>query len=289
MVLSAEGKTCRVWFGKAWEISSGLPLIPMAIMILIVATALAADFMVPYSPYKTNLQERLLPPFTPAHLLGTDALGRDVLSRVILGTRISLSVSFLSVVVTALIGSFLGLVSGYLGGKMDILVMRVTDATLSFPIILIALLLAVSLGPSLGTVVVALTVIWWARYARIVRGEVLAISKRDFVALAKVAGCSWLRVITVHILPNVLNTIVVLVMLQIGWVVLTEATLSFLGAGIPPPTPSWGSMIAEGREYVATAWWVSLFPGLAIMLTVLSFSLFGDWLRDHLDPKLKAV
>jgi peptide/nickel transport system permease protein len=167
--------------------------------------------------------------------------------------------------------------------------MRIVDATLTFPTILIALLLAVSLGAGLRTIVIAITVIIWARFARVVRGEVLSVKTRDFVALARVHGCSHLRIMAIHIVPNVLNTFMVLLTLHIGFVIIVEASLSFLGAGIPPPTPAWGSMIAEGRDFVTSAWWVSFLPGLAILLVVLAFNLLGDWLRDTLDPKLRQL
>jgi peptide/nickel transport system permease protein len=185
------------------------------------------------------------------------------------------------------IGLALGILSGYLGGRADGFLMRVVDATLTFPTILIALLLAVSLGQGLRTMVIAIAVILWARFARIVRAEVLAVKGRDFVALARVHGCSHLRIMAVHILPNVMNTFMVLLTLHIGFVILVEASLSFLGAGIPPPTPSWGQMVADGRGHVASAWWLSFPPGAAIMLVVLAFNLFGDWLRDWLDPRLR--
>jgi peptide/nickel transport system permease protein len=167
--------------------------------------------------------------------------------------------------------------------------MRVTDTTLSFPIILFAILLVVILGSSLLTVVCAVALVLWARFARVIRGEVLSIRERDFVAQARIAGSSSVRIIMVHLFPNVLNTLVVLLSLQIGWVIIVEASLSFLGAGVPPPTPTWGSMIAEGRDYIASAWWVSFFPGLAILVTVLAFNLFGDWLRDALDPTMRQL
>ena len=167
--------------------------------------------------------------------------------------------------------------------------MRMTDATMSFPVILLALILAVTVGPSFTNVVVAIAVILWARYARVIRGQVLTLMQLDFVAQARIAGAGAWRIITRHLLPNTLNTLVVLVTLQIGYVIIVEASLSFLGAGIPPPTPAWGSMIAEGREFVTSAWWVSLFPGLAILLVVLAFNLLGDWLRDTFDPKLRQL
>jgi peptide/nickel transport system permease protein len=167
--------------------------------------------------------------------------------------------------------------------------MRMTDATMSFPVILLALILAVTVGPSFTNVVVAIAVILWARYARVIRGQVLTLMQLDFIAQARIAGAGAWRVITRHLFPNTLNTLVVLVTLQIGYVIIVEASLSFLGAGIPPPTPAWGSMIAEGREFVTSAWWASFFPGLAILLVVLAFNLLGDWLRDTLDPKLRQL
>jgi peptide/nickel transport system permease protein len=198
-------------------------------------------------------------------------------------------VAMLSLIVGGGMGAALGLVSGYYGGRLDGFLMRAADTTLAFPIILFAILLSVILGGSMITVVIAVALVLWARYARVIRGEVLSVKERDFIAQARIAGSSPTRIILRHLLPNVLNTLVVLLSLQVGWVIIVEASLSFLGAGIPPPTPTWGSMIAEGRDYIASAWWVSFFPGLAILATVLSFNLFGDWLRDALDPKLRQM
>ena len=167
--------------------------------------------------------------------------------------------------------------------------MRTTDSVIAFPIIFFAFLLTVTMGPSLLTIVIAIGLVIWGRYARLIRAEVLTIKNKAFVDLAKVAGCSHLNIIVSHIFPNVVNTLMVLISLQVGWVIIVEASLSFLGAGIPPPTPSWGNMVADGRGYISTAWWISLFPAILIGLTVLSFNLFGDWLRNFLDPKLKQV
>jgi len=270
------------------------PVISSLIIAAFVLVALLAPVLAPADPYAQSLRTRLKPPVweeggTWSRPLGTDRLGRDVLSRVILGARISLAVGVLTVFLAGAIGATVGLTAGYYGGRVDALLMRVTDATLSFPVILLALILATTVGPSLGNVVVAVAVILWARYARVIRGEVLSLMERDFIAQARIAGCSAWRIITRHLFPNTLNTLVVLLTLQVGYVIIVEASLSFLGAGIPPPTPAWGSMIAEGRDYITTAWWVSLFPGLAILLVVLAFNLFGDWLRDTLDPKLRQV
>jgi peptide/nickel transport system permease protein len=269
-------------------------LIPLAIITVMVATAVLADFLTPYSATDISLSDRLRPPFWEpggglAHPLGTDPMGRDLLTRMIYGARVSLLVAVLALLVGGGIGAALGLIAGYYGGRLDALVMRVADTTMAFPIILFAILFVVIIGSSLATTVFAVALVLWARYARVIRGEVLSLRERDFVAQARIAGCSSARIMLVHLFPNILNTLVVLLSLQVGWVIIVEASLSFLGAGIPPPTPTWGSMIAEGRDYIATAWWVSFFPGLAILATVLSFNLFGDWLRDALDPKLRQL
>lgn len=270
------------------------PIVPLTIIMCMLLTAVLADVLTPYSPVDISLPERLRPPFweaggSLAHPLGTDPMGRDLLTRMIYGARISLLVGFLGLCLGGGVGAVLGLIAGYAGGRVDAFLMRTTDTALSFPIILFAILLVVILGGSLLTVVLAVALVLWARFARVIRGEALSIRERDFVALARVAGSSPLRIIVVHLFPNVLNTLVVLLSLQVGWVIIVEASLSFLGAGVPPPTPTWGSMIAEGRDYIASAWWVSFFPGLAILVTVLAFNLFGDWLRDALDPTLRQM
>jgi peptide/nickel transport system permease protein len=221
--------------------------------------------------------------------LGTDILGRDILSRLIYGARVSLIVAFTALLAGGAIGGVLGLLSGYAGGKTDTFIMRAVDATLAFPTILFALLLAVTMGQGLQTVVLAVTLILWARFARVTRGEVLGLKDNDFVALAHVHGCSGARIMFVHIMPNVFNSFMVMLTLHVGLVILTEASLSFLGAGIPPPTPSWGQMVADGRAKVATAWWISIIPGVAITMVVIAFNVFGDWLRDRLDPKLRQL
>lgn len=212
-----------------------------------------------------------------------------MLSRIVWGSRVSLAAGVVTVLVASAFGAAVGLVAGYYGGQVDTALMRMTDATMSFPVILLALILAVTVGPSFTNVVVAIAVILWARYARVIRGQVLTLMHLDFIAQARLAGAGAWRIITRHLFPNTLNTLVVLVTLQIGYVIIVEASLSFLGAGIPPPTPAWGSMIAEGREFVTSAWWVSMFPGLAILLVVLAFNLLGDWLRDTFDPKLRQL
>jgi peptide/nickel transport system permease protein len=270
------------------------PVVSISIIVVFVLVALLAPLLSPADPYEQSLRLRFRPPVWDergswANPLGTDRLGRDMLSRILWGSRVSLAAGVVTVLIASAFGAAIGLVAGYYGGRVDATLMRVTDATLAFPVILLALILAVTVGPSFTNVVIAIAVILWARYARVIRGQVLTLMQLDFIAQARIAGAGAWRVITRHLLPNTLNTLVVLVTLQIGYVIIVEASLSFLGAGIPPPTPAWGSMIAEGRDVITIAWWVSFFPGLVILLVVLAFNLLGDWLRDTLDPKLRQL
>ena len=274
--------------------SRRFPIIPVAIISIIIFTAVFAPLLSPHSATRPSLADRLTPPVWSSegswtYPLGTDALGRDIATRLMYGGRVSMMVALFTLLLGGGLGAAIGLVAGYYGGRVDMILMRLADSTLAFPIILFGILLVVTLGGNLYNIVIAIALVLWARYARVIRGEVLAIKSRDFIARARVVGCSTPRILLVHIFPNTLNTLLVLLTLQVGWVIIVEASLSFLGAGIPPPTPAWGAMIASGREYVDTAWWVSSFPGIAIMLTVISFNLFGDWLRDTLDPKLRNV
>jgi peptide/nickel transport system permease protein len=271
-----------------------VPWIPICIIAIMVSMALFAPLLAPYSPIDQTLRDKLVPPFWVEgggidHILGTDAFGRDMLSRLIYGARVSLIVAALALTAGGGIGLVIGIVSGYFGGAVDNALMRLVDAAFTFPAILFALLLAVTMGQGLGTLVLAISLLLWASFARVIRGEVLSLKQRDFVALAKVRGCSSARIMLTHILPNVLNTFMVLVTLNIGVVIIAEASLSFLGAGIPPPTPTWGLMVSDGRGRIAEAWWVSLIPGIAITLLVLSVNVFGDWLRDRLDPRLRQL
>jgi peptide/nickel transport system permease protein len=271
-----------------------LPLFALSIIGAFVLCALLANVLSPADPEEQSLRQRFTPPVwdergTWKHVLGTDRLGRDLLSRIIWGSRVSLTAGVLTVLLASAFGAGVGLVAGYHGGRVDAALMRITDATMSFPVILLALILAVTVGPSFVNVVIAIAVILWARYARVLRGQVLTLMELDFITQARIAGASAWRIILRHLFPNTFNTLMVLVTLQVGYVIIVEASLSFLGAGIPPPTPAWGSMIAEGRDFITSAWWVSFFPGLAILLVVLAFNLLGDWLRDTLDPKLRQL
>jgi peptide/nickel transport system permease protein len=279
---------------RFWKALRRYPIIPAIILLALVICAIFANFIAPYPPNVGVLADRLKPPFfvsggSFAHLLGTDSLGRDILSRIIFGARISLSVALMVIAITSVVGTTLGMVAGYLGGRFDALVMRVTDAALAFPALLIALLLGVALGPSFGTVVLALSALGWAPYARMMRGEVMKLRQEDYVAQARIIGSSPARIIIKHMFPNVINTLTVLMTMSVGLVILIEASLSFLGAGIPPPTPSWGSMAAEGRDILDRAWWISVFPSLAIGLVVLGGNFMGDWIRDKMDPRLRQL
>jgi peptide/nickel transport system permease protein len=271
-----------------------LPVVSLGIIGAFVVAAVFAPLLSPADPYEQTLRLRFRPPVfleggSWAHPLGTDRLGRDLLSRIVYGARVSLSAGVVTVLLASALGAAIGLVAGYYRGRVDATLMRITDATMSFPVILLALILAVTVGPSFTNVVVAIAVILWARYARVIRGQVLTLMELDFIAQSRIAGAGAWRIVTRHLFPNTLNTLVVLVTLQVGYVIIVEASLSFLGAGIPPPTPAWGSMIAESRDFITSAWWASAFPGLAILLVVLAFNLLGDWLRDTLDPKLRQL
>jgi peptide/nickel transport system permease protein len=274
--------------------SRDLPWFPLAVLGALVFTAIFAAVLAPGSPTAGDITAKLIPPMwmergSSEHPLGTDRFGRDVLSRIIYGSRISLLVSLIAIGVAGTFGTVLGLISGYRGGLTDTLLMRLTDIALSLPTILIAVVLVAVSEPSFRNVILVIALLLWPRFARQIRGETLAIKEHDFVALAVVAGRSSAWIISRHIFPNVMPTLLVISTLQVGYVILLEGTLSFLGVGIPPPNPAWGLMIADGRGFLATAWWITLFPGLAMLLTVLAVNLMGDWLRDHLDPRLRQV
>jgi peptide/nickel transport system permease protein len=264
------------------------------ILATLVVTAVAAPVLAPHDPTEGDIIKKSIPPIWMAggerdHLLGTDRFGRDVLSRIIWGSRISLVVSVVAIGVAGTLGTLLGLVAGYRGGLTGIVLMRLTDIGLSLPTILIAVVLVAVSEPSFRNVVLVIALLLWPRFARQVRGETLAIKEQDFIALAVVAGRSSAWIIRRHIFPNVVPTLLVISTLQVGYVILLEGTLSFLGVGVPPPNPAWGLMIADARGFLATGWWMSLFPGLAMLLTVLAVNLMGDWLRDHLDPRLRQA
>lgn len=257
-------------------------LVSVIILGLLVVAALAAPWLTPYDINEGSVSKRLLPPLSPGHPLGTDALGRDVLTRIIYGARVSLMVGAASVLLAGSIGTVIGLLSGYFGGRFDRIVTRVIDAQLSFPFMVLALTLAAILGPSLRNIIVTLVVSSWVIYARLVRGEVLQEREREYVQAARAMGASTGRIAFKHLLPNLIPNVIVMASLEVGRLIIAEASISFLGYGIQPPLPSWGKMVAEGKDYLFTSWWLSALPGGAIALTTLCANLAGDWLRDRL-------
>jgi peptide/nickel transport system permease protein len=283
--------------GRRWtSVARQWPALPLAILVPFVLVALFANYIAPYDPTEPIPGAKIFePPFwmpggSIHALLGTDFQSRDVLSRLIFGARVSLIVGVAGTIVAGSVGTALGILAGYLGGWVDQVIMRVTDAWLALPALVFAIFLATMLGPSMWNIVIILGLVYWTRYARVIRGEVLSLREREFVKLAEIAGASRIRVIIRHILPNVLNSTMVLASLTIGVVIIAEASLSFLGVGVPPPEPAWGSMLADGRSMLMVGdWWLTVFPGLGILLVVLATQLLGDWLRVRLDPQLRNM
>src|SRR5947207_5336469 len=285
----------------AWRLASfrsrleGLPAFPIVILGTLALLAIFADFIAPHDPQVGLLGERFRPPAwqaggSTAHLLGTDHVGRDVLSRLIFGARISMTVGFTAVIFAGVVGTTLGILAGYLGGWVDQVIMRVTDAWLALPALTFAIFLAAIVGPSASNIVIIMALVYWTRYARVVPGEVHSLKECDYVRLDIVAGCSRRTIMKRHILPNVANSSIGLATIMLGLVIVTEAALSFLGVGVPPPQPAWGLMLADGKKgLMAGYWWLTVLPGLCIMLMVLSANLLGDWLRVKLDPQLRQL
>jgi peptide/nickel transport system permease protein len=273
----------------------GLPIFPILVLATVGVLAIFADWLTPYDPEIGSLSQRFKPPVwqtggSGEHLLGTDHLGRDILSRLIFGARVSMIVGFTSVIVAGAVGTCLGIISGYMGGWVDQVIMRITDTWLALPALTFAIFLAAIVGPSELNIIIIFGVVFWTRYARIIRGEVLSLKEREFVRLAVVAGCSKWTIMRRHILINVVNTAIVLATLMLGQVILAEAALSFLGVGVPPPKPAWGLMLADGKKGMMSGyWWLTVLPGTCIMLMVLSANLLGDWLRVKLDPQLRQL
>jgi len=273
------------WIGR-WLIHRPLTLVGAGIVLLVSATGLAAPLLAPYDPLAISIADRLQP-LSLAHPLGTDHLGRDLLSRIIHGARVSLGVGVTIAALGAFIGTVLGLLAGYLGGKVDEAIMRVCDMFLAFPALILAMALAASLGPSLENTMLALVIIWWPWYARIMRGQVLALRESEYVMAARALGAGTGRLMFRHLLPNAIPPIIVQATLDIGNAILIASSLSFLGFGAQPPVPEWGAITSEGRTFLRDYWWYPTFPGLAIMVTVMGFNLMGDGLRDLLDPRLR--
>jgi peptide/nickel transport system permease protein len=265
------------------------------IMVLgVIFSAVLAPLISPHDPILQDVEKRLIPPMgqegaDPNYLLGTDHLGRDIVSRLIYGARISIVVSVSAVALSAALGTLIGLFSGFYGGKVDNIFMRIADVQLAFPFILLAIAIIAVLGPDLQNIIITMAITGWVIYARVVRAEVLSLREKEFITSVRALGGSNGRIIFTHLFPNVVPPIIVIVTLEMARMIIMEAALSFLGLGIQPPTPTWGGMLADGRVYLVTSWWLATFPGLVIMLVVLGINLLGNWLRDMLDPRLTQL
>src|SRR5437867_5448960 len=289
----------RPWAEREWAVVVGrlirrrTALFGLAVVAIVILTALFAPALSPFDPIEQDINQRLKEPgwrnaAGQAHVLGTDHLGRDILARIIYGSRVALVVGLSAVLISGVLGMAIGLVSGYFGGKVDDFFMRLADIQLAFPFILLAIAVIGVLGPSLRNIIVVIGVSAWVVYARVVRGEVLSIREREFVQAAIALGSRDGRVVLRHVLPNAVTPWLVVATLDMALVIVIEAALSFLGLGVQPPTPTWGGMLADGRVYLSTAWWLATFPGVAILITVLGINLLGDGLRDALDPRLQV-
>ena len=275
-----------------WYMLRRWPILPVILIAILVTLGLGADWIAPNDPIDQSLPDRNSRPLyqdDSPYLLGGDHVGRDVLSRVIHGARVSLSVMAVALSAGMLIGTALGLWAGYAGGFVDEILMRIVDIWMGFPFLLLALVAAIIFGASFSTIMVLMILVAWVSFPRNVRADVLVLKESNFVAFARISGASTTRILVRHIFPGTIGTITVISSLSVGNLILYEATLSFLGAGIPSPTPSWGNMVAEGRDYLQTAWWTSVIPGTALFLTVMALNFFGDWLRDRLDPRLRQL
>jgi peptide/nickel transport system permease protein len=279
---------------RFWANFRRLPVIPILVVVFVVMAALFSPYFAPHDPMAVSPGDRLKPPCwvfggDTKYILGTDSTGRDLLSRIIYGARVSLTVAVIGITISAVFGTLMGLIAGYFGGLIDLIIMRIVDVMMSLPVLFMALALAAVIPAGMGIIILIVSVFGWVHFARILRGEVLSLKERDFVALARVAQASPTRIIFRHILPNLVNTLTVLATLDIGGVIMFEAGFSFIGFGVQPPTPSWGNILSEGQNYLTTAWWIATFPGLALMAMIFSCNFIGDWLRDALDPKLRQM
>ncbi|MGA2954811.1 MAG: ABC transporter permease [Thermodesulfobacteriota bacterium] len=266
----------------------------LAMVLAVILSAIFAPLLSPHDPILQDVEKRLLPPVwqtggDPSFLLGTDHLGRDIVSRLIYGARISIVVSVSAVVFSAILGTLIGLLSGFYGGNVDNIFMRIADVQLAFPFILLAIAIIAVLGPNLQNIIIVMGITGWVIYARVVRAEILSLREKEFITSVRALGGSNGRIIFNHLFPNVVPPIIVIITLEMARMIIMEAALSFLGLGIQPPTPTWGGMLADGRVYLATSWWLATFPGLVIMLVVLGINLLGNWLRDILDPRLTQL
>ncbi|MEH7249457.1 ABC transporter permease [Neobacillus niacini] len=267
-------------------VKSPFGLLGFLVILAVCFVGLVAPLISPFDPVETNLAKKLQPPMTDGHILGTDQLGRDILSRILYGTRISLIIGITTVFFAGLIGTIVGVAAGYFRGWLDVILMRIVDVQLSFPFILLVLIINAVLGTGLRNIIISLIIVGWVSYARVIRSEVLAIREKEFILSCFATGVPRWEIIVKHIVPNLFTPLIVLASLQVSTFIIAEASVSFLGFGVQPPTPAWGNMLNEGKNFILSSWWLITFPGLAIVLTTLGINLFGDWLRDELDPEM---
>ena len=293
MAVSTDILTSReAWWGRAYQrtINLRLPWISVSIVTVLLVCAAFAPLLAPHDPTLISmLDAKIAPGEDIKYLLGTDIMGRDMLSRLIYGARTSVFISLVALGTGAFVGTVIGLTAGFRVGWFDALTMRAADAALGFPTILVAMVIVVLLGAGIESIILAVVLTVWARFARMIRGEVLGIKEMDFVTFARIAGVSMPVIILRHVFPNTINTLMIITSIQVGQVILLEASLSFLGLGLPVGEPAWGIMVSEGKAVILDVWWLSLLPGLAITAVVLAFNFFGDWMRDALDPKLRRI
>lgn len=279
---------------RMWQLFRQYPVLPAVILITVIVAALFAPVLSSYDPQFGNLAEQMTPPFwqeggSTSHLLGTDSLGRDIVARLLHGARLSLWIAAVVLLVGGVTGTVLGMIAGYFSGWADEVIMRFVDLTLGVPFILVALVSVIVFGPSLGLIIILLIIFSWSGFARQIRAEIIRLKELDYIAYSKLSGASTARLFGRHLLPGVFNTVLVIATLQVGNLIIAESSLSFLGVGIPAPRPAWGVMVADGKNFVSFAYWISLFPGLAIFLLVYSLNFIGDWTRDKLDPRLRQI
>lgn len=269
-------------------IRSWTGMVGFLIIVLLLFLSIFGQWIAPYDPLLADFGKKLLPPMTDGHLLGTDQLGRDILSRILLGARVSVIIGLTTVLIAGTFGTIVGIISGYFRGWVDVILMRIVDVQLSFPFILLVLVINAIIGSGLRNIIISLAIGGWVIFARVIRSEVLALREKEFITACVATGVSRIGILFKHILPNLFTPIIILSSLQIGTYIIAEASVSFLGFGVQPPEPAWGNMLNEGKDYIFSSWWLITFPGIAIMITALGVNLFGDWLRDTLDPELKG-
>lgn len=285
-VATKKKSSILVFFSKLSRSWTGM--VGFFIIMLLLFVSAFGQWIVPFDPLYADFSKKLLPPMTDGHLLGTDQLGRDILSRIIMGAKVSVLIGVATVVVAGTFGTIVGVVAGYFRGWVDVILMRIVDVQLSFPFILLVLVINAIIGTGLRNIIISLAIGGWVIFARVIRSEVLALREKEFITACVATGVSRIGILVKHILPNLFTPIIILASLQIATYIIAEASVSFLGFGVQPPTPAWGNMLNEGKDYVFSSWWLITFPGIAIVITALGVNLFGDWLRDTLDPELKG-